>query len=41
MELADELMEETEGDVEEAEKRFEQRTAAKDPERDINRPKPS
>lgn len=40
-ELADELLEETEGDVDEAEARFEERTATKDPERDINRPKPS
>jgi hypothetical protein len=41
MELADELLEETEGDVEDAEERFEERSAANDPERDINRPKPS
>lgn len=41
MDLADELMEETGGDEEEAERRFEDRSAAKDPERDINRPKPS
>jgi hypothetical protein len=41
MDLADELLEETEGDVEEAEKRFAERSAANDPERDINRPKPS
>lgn len=41
MELADELMEETEGDVDEAEKRFRERSADNDPERDINRPKPS
>jgi hypothetical protein len=40
-ELADELMEETGGDEEEAEKRFRERSAANDPERDINRPKPS
>lgn len=40
-ELADALLDETEGDVEEAEKRFEERSAANDPERDINRPKPS
>jgi hypothetical protein len=40
-ELADELLDETEGDVDEAEERFEERSAAKDPERDINRPKPS
>jgi hypothetical protein len=41
MELADEVLEETEGDVEEAEERFAERSAANDPERDINRPKPS
>lgn len=41
MELADELLEETGGDVEEAEKRFQERSANNDPERDINRPKPS
>jgi hypothetical protein len=41
MELADELMEETEGDADEAEERFRERSAANDPERDINRPKPS
>lgn len=41
MELADELMEETGGDEAEAEKRFRERSAANDPERDINRPKPS
>jgi hypothetical protein len=41
MDLADELLEETEGDVEEAEEQFDERSAANDPERDINRPKPS
>jgi hypothetical protein len=41
MDLVDELLEETEGDEEEAEKQFQRRSAANDPERDINRPKPS
>jgi hypothetical protein len=39
MELVDELLDETGGDLDEAEERFEERTAAKDPKRDINRPK--
>lgn len=41
MDLVDELLEETEGDEEAAERRFEERSAAKEPARDINRPKPS
>lgn len=41
MDLVDELLDETEGDEAEAERRFEKRSAANDPERDINRPKPS
>lgn len=40
MELVDELLDETDGDVDEAEERFEERSADKDPARDINRPEP-
>ena len=39
-ELVDELLEETDGDIERAEELFEERTAANDPARDINRPEP-
>jgi hypothetical protein len=39
--LAEQLLQETGGDVEEAERRFRERSAANDPERDISRPKPS
>ena len=41
MDLIDRLLEETEGDHEEAEKLFWQLSAYNDPERDINRPKPA
>lgn len=41
MELVDELLDETGGDEQEAERRFKERSAANDPERDINRPKPA
>jgi hypothetical protein len=40
MELVDELIEETDGDLDEAEEQFEQRSADNDPARDINRPEP-
>ena len=39
-ELADELVEETGGDLDEAEEEFERRSAKNDPSRDINRPEP-
>jgi hypothetical protein len=39
--LIDEVLEETGGDVDAAEEAFEERSANKDPERDISRPKPS
>ncbi|HEY8544600.1 MAG TPA: hypothetical protein VIL36_06120 [Acidimicrobiales bacterium] len=40
MDLADELLEEADGDVEAAEEEFERRSAQHDPARDINRPEP-
>jgi len=39
--MIDDVLEETGGDVEAAERAFDERSAAKDPERDIGRPKPS
>lgn len=39
--MIDEVLEETGGDLEAAEQAFDERSAAKDPERDIARPKPS
>jgi len=39
-ELVDELLEETDGDIDEAEAEFERRSAKNDPDRDINRPEP-
>ena len=39
-ELVDELLEETDGDIERAEELFEERSADNDPARDINRPEP-
>jgi hypothetical protein len=40
-EMIDEVLEETGGDVAAAERAFDEHSADKDPERDINRPKPS
>jgi hypothetical protein len=40
-EMIDEVLEETGGDVDAARKAFEERSADKDPERDISTPKPS
>jgi hypothetical protein len=40
-EMIDEVLEETGGDVDAARRAFEEHSANKDPERDINRPKPS
>ena len=39
--MIDEVLEETGGDVDAAEQAFDERSANKDPERDIARPKPS
>jgi hypothetical protein len=39
--LIDEVLEQTGGDMEAAEQAFDERSADKDPERDISRPKPS
>lgn len=41
MEMVDEVLEETDGDEKAAEKAFEERSADNDPERDIDKPKPS
>jgi hypothetical protein len=40
-EMIDEVLDETGGDVEAAERAFDERSAKNDPERDISRPKPS
>lgn len=40
-EMIDEVLERTGGDVEAAEREFEEHSANKDPERDISKPKPS
>jgi hypothetical protein len=40
-EMIDEVLEETGGDVDAAEKAFGEHSANKDPERDISKPKPS
>ena len=40
-EMIDEVLEETGGDVDAARRAFEEHSANKDPQRDINRPKPS
>jgi hypothetical protein len=39
--MIDEVLEETGGDIDAAERAFDERSANKDPERDIARPKPS
>jgi hypothetical protein len=41
MEMVDEVLEETGGDEDAAERAFDERSAQNDPERDINRPKPA
>jgi hypothetical protein len=40
-EMIDEVLEETDGDVEAAERAFDERSADNDPARDISRPKPT
>lgn len=40
-EMIDEVLEQTDGDVDAAEQAFDERSANKDPERDISKPKPS
>lgn len=40
-EMIDEVLERTGGDVDAAERAFDERSANKDPERDISKPKPS